>query len=61
MPRDEMNQRRQIRERAVRHRPGIGVDVLAEQGDFAHSLRRQALAPPSSTCSKGRLISSPRV
>ena len=21
--------------------PGVGVDVLAEQGDFAHTLRRQ--------------------
>ena len=39
---DEVNQRRQIRERAVLHRTRVGVDVLAEQRHFAHALRRQA-------------------
>src|SRR3982074_1436272 len=38
----EMNQRRQIRERAVRHRPGVGIHVLAEQRDLAHALLTQA-------------------
>src|SRR5258708_23158244 len=38
----EMNQRRQIRKRAVRHRPGIGIHVLAEQRYLAHALLAQA-------------------
>jgi hypothetical protein len=40
--------------------PAIGVDVLAEQGHFAHPLRRQS-GDFGQDVIKGRLISSPRV
>ena len=39
---DEMDQGRQIRRRAVRHRPGIRIHILAEQRDLAHALAGQA-------------------
>ena len=39
--RDVMDERRQIDAAAVRHRAGVGVDVLAQQRDLADALRSQ--------------------
>ena len=57
---DVMDQRRQIHDRAIGHRAGIGIDVLAQQRDLADALRASARTS-ASTESNGRLTSSPRV
>jgi hypothetical protein len=54
------DQQRQIGGFAVMLQAAIGVDVLTEQIDFAHPLRRQR-RDLGQTSSKGRLTSSPRV